>query len=110
MTKYFIFKGDFGNQYSLCYTKDGSEPTGAERITRKEAERYALDEVRRQKEEPMSSGYADDYVWPYNMAGLPGVTGAPGDPDYLIDAENIISWALHNCRGYRLSGRVITHE
>ena len=110
MKKYFIKHEGFGNVYSLFYTTDGSEPVGAERITRKQAESFAGAEARRRLENSAFSGYADAYVWPYNMAGLPGVHGKPSDPDFYIDADNILSWAEIGSHGYKLSGRVIIHS
>lgn len=104
MTKYFIKRGDFSNQYSLAYTTDGTEPKGWERITREQAETMARDEDRRRREEPSFSGYADSYVWPYNMDGMPGVS------QHFTDADQIIDWARYNQRGYSLSGKVVVFD
>ena len=68
MKKYFIVRGDFGNVYALFWA-DGPEmekllPEGAERITRKEAERLAAAENYRKKYEKSASGYADNAIFP----------------------------------------------
>lgn len=67
---YYVSRGDFGNVYGLRYTEsaDYPVPAGWERITRKEAEDLARAEARRRKDEPMSSGYADAYIYPFGMS------------------------------------------
>lgn len=69
MRKYYVRYGDFGNTYSLCYTEDGGKPSGDgwEQITRKEAEALARAEVRRRKDDPYFSGYADAWIFPVGM-------------------------------------------
>lgn len=83
MKKYFIVRGDFGNVYSL-YWADSTEmekllPEGAERISRKEAERLAAAENYRRKYTPSSSGYAASAIYP---AGLRWDFCPEGDPRY----------------------------
>lgn len=68
MKKYFVVRGNFGNVYAL-YWADTPEleamlPKSAERITRKEAEELARDELYRRKHEPYSSGYAHAAIYP----------------------------------------------
>ena len=68
MKKYFVAYGRFSNEYAL-YWADSSEmekllPQGAERISRKEAERLAAAENYRRKYTPSSAGYADSAIYP----------------------------------------------
>lgn len=83
MKKYFIVRGKFGNVYSL-YWADSPEmekmlPEGADRITRKEAERLAAEENYRKKHEKSASGYADNAIYP---AGTRWDFCPKGDPRY----------------------------
>ena len=68
MNCYYIKRGNFANQYGLCYTPAGQKlPEGWERITRKEASYYASQEAGRRKYNRSMSGYAPQYVLPYGM-------------------------------------------
>ena len=83
MKKYFIVCGDFGNVYSLHWA-DSSDmekllPEGAERISRKEAERLAAAENYRRKYTPSSAGYADNAIYP---AGTHWDFCPESDPNY----------------------------
>lgn len=68
MKKYFVAYGRFSNEYAL-YWADSPEmekllPQGAERISRKEAERLAAAENYRKKHDKSASGYADNAIYP----------------------------------------------
>lgn len=104
-TKYFIDRGDFRNQYGLCYTTDGFEPKGMERITRKEAETYAREEARRRVNDPSSSGYADQYIYPYSNDGTPMLSAYDG-----VDFGTLLDWARYGYRGWRLDGRILRYD
>lgn len=83
MKKYFIVRGNFGNVYAL-YWADSPEmekllPEGAERISRKEAERLAAAENYRKKHDKSFSGYADSAIYP---AGTRWDFCPEGDPRY----------------------------
>ena len=68
MNRYYINRGPFANQYNLCYAPaDQKLPYPWERITRKEATRYAAEEADRRKYNQAMSGYAPQYVLPYDM-------------------------------------------
>jgi hypothetical protein len=68
MNRYYIKRGRAGNEYALCYAPDGINPgDGWEKITRKQAERYAVAEAIRRKEDPSFAYYAVEYVYPYDM-------------------------------------------
>ena len=76
MKKYYInFYRDFGNTYSLMYTETDADakalPDGAERITRKQAERYCRDELSAQIADPAFSGYASSSILPASYNGYP---------------------------------------
>ena len=58
---------DFGNTYHLFYTDNGEDLEDCERITRKEAERLARSETQRRKDDYAFAGYADEYVYPYDL-------------------------------------------
>lgn len=66
MKKYYICHGDFSNVYRLMYveTKEDMEalPKNAERITRKDAIAWALDE--RDRRRCGVGGFADSYIAP----------------------------------------------
>lgn len=88
MKKYFVKYGDFGNVYSLRWAEDGDAiPAGYEQITRKKAEQLARAERRRRKDEPMSSGYADSYIFPFTPDGL-----SPHEADVFSGALNEATW------------------
>lgn len=96
MKKFFVrYTADFGNTYDLCYTEDGSEPEGYERITRKEAEGKARAEARRRKDDPSFAYYAPEYITPY----FPGDDGEKAE-----DAKND---ALTARRKWTIDGRII---
>lgn len=83
MKKYYIVRGNFANVYTLFWA-DGPEmekllPEGAERISRKEAERLAAAENYRRKHTPSSSGCADCAIYP---AGTHWDFSPEGDPRY----------------------------
>ena len=82
MKKYFVAYGRFANEYAL-YWADSSDmeklPEGAERISRKEAERLAAAENYRRKYTPSSAGYADNAIYP---AGTQWDFCPEGDPNY----------------------------
>lgn len=68
MNRYYINRGPFANQYKLCYAPaDQKLPHCWERITRKEATYYASQEADRRKYDQAMSGYASQYVLPYDM-------------------------------------------
>lgn len=93
MKKYFVKYGKFGNTYTLCYTEDGSKPSGEgwEQITRKEAEALARAEARRRKDDPYFSGYADAWVFPVGMTE---------DDEYNFECR----------RGWHTEGRIAVRE
>ena len=63
---YYIKRGDFANQYDLCYAPhDFKMDDGWERITRQDATDYARMEADRRKHDRDMSGYAPQYVLPY---------------------------------------------
>ena len=78
MRKYYVFYGQFANQYRLYYTENDSEkellPKNAKRIRRKEAQRLAREESYRRKYDHAFSGFADSFVRPAFVKGC-------GDPD-----------------------------
>ena len=74
--KYGIRRGDFENVYALVYVDDGELPDDFERITRKEAESLARDEVDRRIYDPSYVGHAMDVVlplWAYKEMRTRGV-------------------------------------
>lgn len=81
MRSYWIMGGRFGNEYSLVYCgnsidEEKAQAQGYDRITRKEAIAKCIAERRREKENPMFSGYASRYIYPYM------------DDYYHVDFEN----------------------
>lgn len=69
MKKYFVkYYNDFSNCYGLMWATNGMEvPNGAQQITRREAIALCIEERRRRKEQPMSSGYADIYIYQVDL-------------------------------------------
>ena len=69
--EYFIKRGNFRNEYLLLFTENADQSLdlrnqGCERITRKEAVQFCIDERKRQRSNPDFSGYASASVYPYN--------------------------------------------
>ena len=74
MKKYYInYYRDFGNTYNLMYVENEADekalPDSAERITRKQAERYCRDELYAQATDPAFSGYASTSILPASFDG-----------------------------------------
>lgn len=70
--RYWIRRGQFSNEYSLCYTVSPEQEAeavrqGWERTTRKEAERLCRMERDRSRFDSAFSGYADDRIWPFGI-------------------------------------------
>lgn len=72
MKQYFVhYYRDFGNTYNLFYTENAEETkaaieSGYERITRKQAIELCRAEIRRRKDNPAASGYADSAIYPFS--------------------------------------------
>lgn len=68
MKKYFVRHNNFGNNYNLYHAETQKElaalPPDVEQITRMEAEKLALSEQQRLKDNPNFSGYADYMIFP----------------------------------------------
>ena len=99
MKQYYIAKGNFGNQYQLRYTESAdqaatAEKAGWERITRKAAIAYCVQENDRRKYDQNCSGYADNLILPY------GYDDYDSSDEKLI--ESTYGYAAHNpVRAYR---------
>ena len=70
--KYWVKRGEFANQYSLCYTisqeqEAQAEDEGWERITWKEAKLLCRQERERRRNDYAFSGYADTHVFPFGI-------------------------------------------
>lgn len=92
---YYIKYGNFGNVYNLYWAPaDFTPPETWERISRKDAERYAAAERRRRKENPAFAYFADSYIWPVL-------------PDRQDDYGDIWVHAVTGRRGWYLDGRYI---
>lgn len=65
---YYIKRGDFANQYDLCYAPAGQKMDDSwERIPRRVAIQYAsMEASRREYDKPMS-GYAPALILPFGM-------------------------------------------
>lgn len=73
MKKYYVrYPRNFANEYSLVWS-DSEHPipedNGWERITRKQAIYLAASEADRRKTDVNSSGYADEYIYPWWVDG-----------------------------------------
>lgn len=75
MKKYYVrYPRNFANEYSLVWADSehpmpDPEDNGWERITRKQAIYLAASEADRRKTDVNSSGYADDYIFPWWIEG-----------------------------------------
>lgn len=69
--QFFVHYANFSNTYDLMYADTQEDldllPQGAERITRKEAERLCAEENRRRKYDSGFSGFADNTIYPVGM-------------------------------------------
>lgn len=101
MNKYFIERTEWSNSYSLWYTTDGTEPEGAERITRKEAIKLAREESKRRNENPSFAYFADAYIFPYYTPD--GYKDMYGETDYY----EIYSDAILERHGAYIKDRII---
>ena len=69
--QFFVHYANFSNTYDLMYADTQEDldllPVGAERITRKEAERLCAEENHRRKYDSSFSGFADNAIYPVGM-------------------------------------------
>lgn len=69
--QFFVLYANFSNTYDLMYADTQGDlkllPVGAERITRKEAERLCAEENYRRKHDSSFSGFADNVIYPVGM-------------------------------------------